>query len=64
MAVWEGNQPTCKILVITATHIELHSGNPDMAPIIIEPGTEVELFAVFSTARLIRRASVPRPARR
>ena len=60
MAVWEGNQPTCKILLICQHHIELHSANPDFPPIVIEAGTEVEVFVVVSIARQVKRAAVPR----
>lgn len=64
MAVWDGNQPTCKILVLAENHIELHYANSDVPPIIIEQGTEVEVFAVVSTARLVKRAAPPPAARR
>ncbi|MEF3081846.1 translesion error-prone DNA polymerase V autoproteolytic subunit [Luteimonas sp. SMYT11W] len=63
MAVWEGNQPTCKILLIAENHVELHSANPEVPPIVIEEGTEVELFSVVSIARQVKRASVPRASR-
>lgn len=60
MAVWEGNQPACKILKICERHIELHSANPEFSPIVIESCTEVELFVVVSIARQVKRATVPR----
>lgn len=60
MAVWEGNQPACKILKICERHIELHSANPEFAPIVIEAETEVEVFVVVSIARPVKRAAVPR----
>ncbi|MDR6992452.1 translesion error-prone DNA polymerase V autoproteolytic subunit [Luteimonas sp. 3794] len=63
MAAWEGNQPACKILRICEHHIELHSANPEVPPIIIEATTEVEVFVVVSIARQVKRASVPRAAR-
>lgn len=60
MAAWEGNQPACKILKICERHIELHSANSEFPPIVIEEGTELEVFVVFSIARLVKRAAVPR----
>lgn len=60
MAVWEGNQPACKILKICEHHLELHSANPEFPPIVIEAGTEVEVFVVVSIARQVKRAPVPR----
>ncbi|TDK30951.1 LexA family protein [Luteimonas terrae] len=62
MAVWEGNQPACKILRICERHIELHSANPEFPPIVIESCTEVEVFVVVSIARQVKRAAVPRAA--
>lgn len=55
IAIWEGNQPTCKVLKMFEHHLELHSANPDHAPIVLEPGTEVEVFAVVGVARQMRR---------
>ncbi len=63
MAVWEGNQPACKILLICKDHIELHSANPEFPPILIEAGTEVEVFVVVSIARQVKRATVPHASR-
>lgn len=60
MAVWEGNQPACKILKICECHIELHSANPEFPPIVIEAGTELEVFVVVSIARQVKRTAVPR----
>lgn len=60
MAVWEGNQPACKILKICERHIELHSANPEFPPIVIEAGTELEVFVVVSIARQVKRTAVPR----
>lgn len=59
MAVWDGNQPACKILRICDQHIELHSANPEFPPIVIEAGIEVEVFVVVSIARQVKRAAVP-----
>lgn len=55
VATWDGNQPVCKILKIATDHIELHSRNPHFQPIVLSPGTEVEVFAVVSVARKIKR---------
>lgn len=57
IAVWDGNQPTCKILQVAQHHIELHSANPDHPPIVLDPGTEVEVFAVVGVVRQIQRKS-------
>ena len=55
IACWDGNQPTCKVLQEFPDHIELYSANPDHPPIILPPGTEVEVFAVVGIARQIHR---------
>jgi DNA polymerase V len=55
LAVWDGNQPTCKVLKTFEHHIELHAAHPDHPPIVLEPGTEVEVFAVTGIARQIQR---------
>lgn len=55
IAIWEGNQPTCKVLKIFASHIELHSAHPEHAPIVLEPDTQLEAFAVTGVARQIQR---------
>jgi DNA polymerase V len=55
IAVWDGNQPTCKVLQTFEHHIELHSANPDYPPIVLAPGTEVEVFAMVGLARQIIR---------
>jgi len=55
IAVWDGNQPTCKVLKTFEQHIELDSANPDFPPIILPPGTEVEVFAVVGVVRQIQR---------
>lgn len=51
IATWDGNQPTCKVLVIADDHIELHSRNPHTPNIVLPPGTEVEVFVVTGVAR-------------
>lgn len=51
LAVWDGNQPSCKVLKVCADHIELHSRNPRCANIVLPPGTDVELFAVTGVVR-------------
>lgn len=55
IAVWDGNQPTCKVLKAFEQHIELHSANPDFPPIILPPGTDVEVFAVVGVVRQMQR---------
>lgn len=63
MAVWDGNEPTCKILQVAPSHIELHSANPEVPVIVLDPETEVEIFTVYSSARLMRRGPAPRAGR-
>ncbi|UXF74617.1 translesion error-prone DNA polymerase V autoproteolytic subunit (plasmid) [Stenotrophomonas maltophilia] len=55
IAIWDGNQPTCKVLKAFEHHLELHSANPDFPPIVLNRGTEVEVFAVVGVARQILR---------
>lgn len=55
LATWEGNQPACKILRLAADRIELLSANSDNPPIVLEQGTEVEIFAVVGVARTMTR---------
>ncbi|MBV6871502.1 LexA family protein [Xanthomonas euvesicatoria] len=55
LAIWDGNQPVCKILQVASDRIELHSRNPHCAPIILAPGTEVEVFAVVGVVRQVTR---------
>lgn len=55
LAIWDGNQPTCKVLQVFADHIELHSAHPDHPPIVLDPGTEVEVFAVVGVVRKMHR---------
>ncbi|OYV41059.1 MAG: peptidase S24 [Thiomonas sp. 20-64-5] len=55
IAVWDGNAPVCKVLHVFDDRIELHSRNPRIAPIVLSPDTEVEIFAVVGVARQMRR---------
>lgn len=55
LAIWEGNQPVCKVLRVTGDHLELHSRNPHFPPIVLDHGTEVEIFAVVGVARQMHR---------
>lgn len=55
LAIWDGNQPTCKVLQVFKDHIELHSAHPDHPPIVLAPGTEVEVFAVVGVVRKMQR---------
>lgn len=62
VASWDGNQPACKVLKVAADHIELHSRNPHFQPIVLPPGTEVEVFAVVGVVRQVNRGQ-SRPVR-
>ncbi|MCC8628532.1 S24 family peptidase [Xanthomonas perforans] len=55
LAIWDGNQPVCKILQVASDHIELHSRSPHCTPIVLAPGTEVEVFAVVGVVRQVTR---------
>jgi DNA polymerase V len=55
LAIWDGNQPTCKVLKVFEHHLELHSANPDHPPIVLGPDIQVEVFAVTGIARQIVR---------
>ncbi|MDU3958410.1 MAG: S24 family peptidase, partial [Pseudomonas aeruginosa] len=55
IAIWDGNQPTCKVLQLFEQHMELHSANPDFPPIVLEQATEVEVFAVVGVVRQVKR---------
>jgi len=57
LATWDGNQPTCKILRLCEAHLELHSANPDIPPIVLQQETEVEVFVVISVARQMKRGT-------
>ena len=50
---WEGNQPTCKLLKVVGSRMELHSRNPDYAKIVLPAETEVEMFAVTGVVRML-----------
>lgn len=64
IAAWDGQAPICKRLKVARDHIELHSRNLHFQPIILLPGTEVEVFAVVGVCRKVvrdkRRARVGR----
>ena len=55
LAIWDGNQPTCKVLKVFEHHLELHSANADHPAIVLDPETSVEVFAVTGIARQIQR---------
>lgn len=61
LAIWDGNQPTCKVLEVFQDHIELHSAHPDHPTIVLDPGTEVEVFAVVGVVRKMQRRPHVRP---
>lgn len=56
IAIWEGNQPACKILRCYEDHLELHSCNPECKPIYLSGETEVEVFAVTGVVRSLVRS--------
>lgn len=41
IAIWEGSQPTRKVLKIFGHHLELYSANPDHEPITLETSNEM-----------------------
>jgi len=55
LASWDGNQPVCKVLLFRGEQVELQSAHPDHPPILLEVGTEVEIFAVTGIARQLHR---------
>jgi DNA polymerase V len=55
IAIWDGNQPSCKVLQGFMNHLELHSANADFPSIVLEQDTEVEIFAVVGVVRQIKR---------
>lgn len=55
VAIWEGNAPACKVLRLRADRVELHSCNPQVAPIGLSAETQAEFFAVVGVVRQIRR---------
>lgn len=57
IAIWDGNQPACKVLQLFENHMELHSANSDFPPIVLEQPTEVEVFAVVGVVHQIKRRS-------
>ena len=56
VATWDGQQPVCKVLHVTADHVELHSRNPHCPNIVLPPDTTVEIFVVVGVARSLRRS--------
>lgn len=55
IAQWDGNAPSCKLLRIGKDHLELHSCNDQVAPIVLGPDVQVEVFAVVGVVRQIQR---------
>ena len=55
IASWDGNAPACKVLHVLPDHIELHSRNSRVLPIVLGAMIEVEVFAVVGVARQMRR---------
>lgn len=60
LAQWEGNAPVCKVLRLRRDHLELHSCNPQVTPIVVGGESEVEVFAVVAIARQVRREPMRR----
>lgn len=59
IASWDGNAPVCKVLHLADDHIELHSCNAQVQPIVLSEDTQVEVFAVVGIARQMRRLHRP-----
>lgn len=57
IAVWDGQQPTCKVFGRRGNHVLLRSANPAVPVMELPEGTEVEVFAVVGVARVIKRGS-------
>lgn len=57
LAIWDGNQPVCKVLKVADDHVELHSRNPHFQNIRLDPETEVELFAIVAVVRQVKRSA-------
>lgn len=55
LAVWDGNAPACKILRVRGDHLELHSANPEQAPIVLTADSDIEVFAVVAVVRQVKR---------
>lgn len=55
LAIWDGNQPVCKVLKFRGQQVELQSAHPEHPPLLLEEGTEVEVFAVVGIVRQIKR---------
>lgn len=53
VASWDGNAPVCKVLHVAADHVELHSRDPRIGPIVLPPESEVEVFAVVGVVRQV-----------
>ncbi|MBS0174314.1 MAG: hypothetical protein JSR64_09795 [Nitrospira sp.] len=55
LATWEGNAPACKIARLRSDHLELHSANPEHAPIVFAADADVQVFAVVGVVRQVKR---------
>lgn len=49
VAIWDGNAPACKVLRLCGDHVELHSCNAAVSPIVLAP--EAQLAAATSDSR-------------
>jgi DNA polymerase V len=55
VAIWDGNAPACKVLRLRADHMELHSCNPQVPPIVLGAEVQAEVFAVVGVVRQMHR---------
>lgn len=55
IAVWDGQQPSCKVFKVRGRQVVLCSANPAVSEIVLPEGAEVEVFAVVGVARQMRR---------
>src|SRR5690606_24091375 len=57
IAVWDGQQPTCKVFGVRGSQVLLRSADEASPVIELAEGTEVEVFAVVGVVRVIKRGS-------
>lgn len=55
IASWDGETPVCKVLSLNEAELQLLSCNPEVPPIVLAQGTDVEVFAVVGVVRQVRR---------
>jgi len=54
VAIWDGNQPTCKYLRLCGNHAELHSADLETQPIKLDADTSLETYVVTSVIRQLK----------